>query len=93
MCESGSVKNCRSGKTSIGTFQAKNSGRPEFLRNLQPSCGDELSMTKVQERFKKGVVSRGEYANILRSYQRINNELTNAKREATEGHIAELNTI
>jgi hypothetical protein len=50
-------------------------------------------MTKVQERFKKGVVSRGEYANILRSYQRINNELTNAKREATEGHIAELNTI
>jgi hypothetical protein len=37
-------------------------------------CVDEESLAEVQEGFKKGVVTKDEYANALRSYERMKDE-------------------
>lgn len=53
--------------------------------------GDEVSLAKVQEGFKKGVVTKDEYANTLRSYQRVKDELMNDNMGAAEKYNMLLN--
>lgn len=54
-------------------------------------CGDKVSLAKDQEGFKKDVVTKDEYANTLRLYQRVKDELMNDNMGAAEKYNMLLN--
>lgn len=76
-------------RTVLGTWDERLGNIQQAFKHymIAAICGDEMSMAKVREGFKKGAVTKDEYA---RSYQRMKGELMNDKREEYKEFIMKI---
>ncbi|KAL7503325.1 hypothetical protein ACHAXN_001126 [Cyclotella atomus] len=70
-------------RTILGDFDEEEGNLHRAYKHymIAAICGNKDSLAKIQGGFNMGVVTKDEYENTLRTYQRMKDELTNDKRD------------
>ena len=70
----------------LGCLEGNSGNHRRAMKHFKMSAkaGDEMSLSTVKRRFIKGFVSKDEYADTLRAYQKQQNEMKSDERNKTE---------
>ena len=81
----GSVK----ARNNIGAFEGNAGNYHQAYKHLiiTAIAGDKLSLDSVKEGYVQGYVTKEEYANTLRSYQKIQDETKSDAREKAKAYL------